>query len=75
MGAAAILAGRQKLAGSKAKPAAGPGAGAYRIITPAANAIVFGKGDWVGQLEATPAATKDPAVLDKLAKTIYDRLP
>jgi hypothetical protein len=55
MGAAAILAGRQKLAGSKAKPAAGPGAGAYRI--------------------STPAATKDSAVLDKLAKTIYDRLP
>ena len=75
MGAPAILAGRQKLAGDKAKPAAGPGAGAYHVTTPQAIAIVFGKGEYVGQVEASPAATKDWAVLEKLAKAAYDRLP
>jgi hypothetical protein len=74
-GAEAILAGRQKLAGAKAKPAPGPGKGAYRVTSPIAIAIVFGKGDYVGQIEATPAATKDFALLDKLAAAAYARLP
>ena len=75
MGAPAILAERQKMAGDKAKPAAGPGAGAYHVTTPQAIAIVFGKGEYVGQVEATPAATKDWAVLEKLANAAYGRLP
>lgn len=74
-GAATILAGRQKLIGDKAKPAPGPGAGAYRVTTPRTIAIAFGKGDYVAQIEATPGATQDWTVLDKLAATVYRRLP
>lgn len=74
-GAAAMLEGRRKLAGAKAQPAPGPGEGAYRVTTPNAIAIVFGKGDHVAQVEATPAATHDWAVLDKLAQAAYGRLP
>ena len=74
-GADYILAGRKKMAGNKAQSATGSGAGACRVSTPTANAIVFGKGEWVGQIEVTPAATKDLSVLDRLTKTAYDRLP
>jgi hypothetical protein len=74
-GAAAILAGRQKLVGDKAKPAAGPGTGAYQVTTPRTIALAFGKGNFVAQLEATPAATTDFAVLGRLAAQAYRRLP
>ena len=74
-GAASILAGRRQLAGSKATAAPGPGDGAYFVDTPWAIAIVFGNGDWVAQIEATPAATRDRAVLEKLAQAAYGRLP
>jgi hypothetical protein len=74
-GAEAILAGRRQMAGDKAKPAPGPGVGAYRLRTPKAIAVAFGKGEWVGQIDAAPPATTDPAILDRLAKLAYDRLP
>lgn len=74
-GAAMILAARRQMAGDKAKPADGPGAGAYRFNAPNANVIVFGKGNWVAQIEVAVAASKDPSVLDELAKAAYDRLP
>jgi hypothetical protein len=75
MGAARILEARRTLAGDKVKPADGPGDGAYRLAMPAANVIVFGKGDTVVQLEVSYAASKDTAVVDRLAKTAYERLP
>jgi hypothetical protein len=74
-GAAAILAGRRRMAGDKAKAASGPGAGAFRLSLPQANGIVFGKGKWVAQIDTSHSATTDPTVLDRLAKAAYDRLP
>ena len=74
-GAAAILAGRQKLIGDKAKPATGPGTGAYQVTTPRTIALAFGKGNFVAQVEATPDATADFAVLNRLAALAYRRLP
>jgi hypothetical protein len=75
MGAARILEARRTMAGDKAQPADGPGDGAYRLAMPAANVIMFGKGDTVVQLEVSYAASKDVAVVDRLAKIAYDRLP
>ena len=43
--------------------------------SPNAIALVFGKGEHVGQIEASPAATRDWAVLEKLATAAYGRLP
>ena len=31
--------------------------------------------NYVAHIEANMAATKDPAILDRLAKAVYDRLP
>ena len=73
--AAFVLGGNLKATGPKATPAPGPGSGAFRIAAATNNSIQFGKGKYVAHLEANVAATKDPAVLDRLAKTAYDRLP
>jgi hypothetical protein len=40
-----------------------------------ANVILFGKGDWTAQLDLTIAASTDTALLDRLARRAYDRLP
>jgi hypothetical protein len=74
-GAAMVLAINLKATGDKAKTAPGPGAGAFRVAAKTNNAIQFGKGNYVAHLKANLAATKDPAILDRLAKAVYDRLP
>lgn len=74
-GAESILAMRRKMAGERATPADGPGTGAFRFSTPMANVILFAKGDWTAQLDLTIAASTDTALLDRLAKRAYDRLP
>ena len=74
-GAAATLAINLRAAGAVAKPASGPGSGAFRAAGKTNNMIQFGKGKVVAHIEANLAATKDPAVLDRLAKAAYDRLP
>lgn len=70
-----MLTTRRQMAGDKAKSAAGPGTGAFHTSLPMSNAIVFGKGGRVAQIEASPAAASDSAILDRLAKLAYDRLP
>jgi hypothetical protein len=70
-----MLATRRQMAGDKAKPAPGPGTGAYRLSLPMANAIVFGKGSRVAQIETGPPTASDSAILDRLARMAYDRLP
>jgi hypothetical protein len=74
-GAATVLAINFKATGALAKPAPGPGSGAFRAAGKTNNLIQFGKGKYVAHLEANLGATKDPAVLDRLAKAAYDRLP
>ena len=74
-GSAMVLGINMRAAGAKAKPAPGPGSGAFRVASRTNNAIQFGKGKYVARLRANVAATKDPAVLDRLAKAVYDRLP
>jgi hypothetical protein len=63
------------MAGDRATPLPGPGAGAFRFSTPLANVLLFGKGEWMAQLDLTLAASTDTAILDRLAKRAYDRLP
>ena len=75
LGAATTLAANFKAAGAVAKAAPGPGTGAFRAAGKTNNMIQFGKGKHVAHIEANLAATKDPAILDRLAKTMYDRLP
>ena len=70
-----MLATRRQMAGDKAKPAVGPGVGAFHLSLPMANAIVFGKGSRVAQIEAGPATASDAGTLDRLARLAYDRLP
>jgi len=74
-GSAMVLGINMRAAGAKAKPAPGPGSGAFRVASRTNNAIQFGKGNYVAHIEANMAATKDPAILDRLAKAVYDRLP
>ena len=74
-GADAILAMRRKMAGDRATPVEGPGAGAFRFTTPMATVILFGKGEWTAQLDLTLAASTDTSLLDRLARRAYDRLP
>jgi hypothetical protein len=74
-GADSILAMRRKMAGGRATALDGPGAGAFRFTTPMATVMLFGKGDWTAQLDLTLAASTDTALLDRLAKRAYDRLP
>jgi hypothetical protein len=74
-GAGSVLAMRRKMVGERAMPSEGPGAGAFRFSTPMANVILFGKGDWTAQLDLTTAASTDTALLDRLARRAYDRLP
>jgi hypothetical protein len=73
--AASMLGTRRQMAGNKAKPAAGPGVGAFRLDTPMANAIVFGRGKWVAQIDVAPPTASDAGILDRLAQMAYDRLP
>lgn len=74
-GAAFGLAINLKATGAKATPAPGPGSGAFRVASGRHNEIQFGKGKYVAHLRVNVDATKDPAVLDRLAKVVYDRLP
>ena len=74
-GAAFTLGINLQAAGAQAKPASGPGSGAFRVAGKTSNQIHFGKGNYVAIIEANRAATKDPAALDRLAKAAYDRLP
>src|SRR5262245_20007825 len=62
-----LLATRRQMAGDRAKAAAGPGAGAFSLSLPTANAIVFGKGRHVAQIEMGPSAASNSGVLDRLA--------
>ena len=48
-GAGSVLEMRRKMAGERATPTEGPGAGAFRFSTPMANVILFGKGEWTAQ--------------------------
>jgi hypothetical protein len=75
MGAATMLDIRRTAAGDKASAAEGLGPGAYRVATPSANVVLFGKGDTVAQLEVSFAASPDAAVAEQLARSAYDRLP
>lgn len=70
-----MLATRRQMAGDRAKPAVGPGTGAFRMSLPTANAIVFAKGSRIAQIELGPANASDSATLDRLARMAYDRLP
>jgi hypothetical protein len=70
-----MMATRRQMAGDKASPAPGPGTNAYRISLPTANAIVFGKGRYVAQIELGPPSASDSGTLDRLARLAYDRLP
>jgi hypothetical protein len=74
-GAAPTLTMRRKMIGDRAISLEGPGDGAFRFSTPLANVLLFGKGGWVVQLDLTLAASGDTAILDRLAKRAYDRLP
>ena len=40
-----------------------------------ANSIVFGKGQTVARLEVATAVTSDTALLERLARTAYERMP
>jgi len=74
-GATPVLDMRRKMAGDRATPVEGLGAGAFRFATPMANVVVFGKGSWTAQLDLTLAASEDTSLLDRLAQRAYDRLP
>lgn len=74
MGADKILEVRRQIAGDRATPAPGPGEGAYRVATPSGQALVFGAGDTVAQVEVSNGASGDPAVVDRLAQAVYARL-
>jgi hypothetical protein len=76
MGAAKILELRRQLAGASAFPVAGGlGDGAFRLAMSSANSIVFGKDQTVARLEVATAVTSDTALLERLARTAYERMP
>ena len=76
MGASKILELRKQLAGPSAFPVAdGLGEGAFRLAMSSANSIVFGKGQTVARLEVATAVTSDTALLERLARTAYERMP
>jgi hypothetical protein len=74
-GSGSMLATRRQMAGDKAKPAVGPGTGAFSMSLPTANALVFAKGKHVAQIEVGPSTASDSGTLDRLARMAYDRLP
>jgi hypothetical protein len=75
MGAQTMLDIRRTAAGDKAQAAEGLGPGAYRLVMPSANVVLFGKGETVLELDVSFAASPDAAVAERLAKSAYDRLP
>jgi hypothetical protein len=75
MGAQTMLDIRRTAAGDKARAAEGLGPGAYRLVMPSANVILFGKGETVLELEVSFDASPDASVAEQLAKSAYDRLP
>lgn len=75
IGAEKILEVRRQLAGEGAKPVAGLGAGAFRLQMSSANSVVFGKGQTVVRIEMSNAASTDTALLERLAQTVYSRMP
>jgi len=74
-GAASVLALRKQLAGASASPVTGLGDDAFRLTMSSANSIVFGKGQTVARLEVATAVTSDTALLERLARTAYERMP
>lgn len=74
-GAANILEVRKQLAGASAFPVTGLGEGAFRLAMSSANSIVFGKDQTVARLEVATAVTGDTALLERLARTAYERMP
>ena len=75
-GAAKILELRKQLAGPSAFPVTGGlGDGAFRLAMSSANSIVFGKDQTVARLEVATAVTSDIALLERLARTAYERMP
>ena len=74
-GAANILQVRKQLAGASAFPVTGLGDDAFRLAMSSANSIVFGKDQTVARLEVATAVTSDTALLERLARTAYERMP
>jgi hypothetical protein len=74
-GAANILQVRKQLAGASAFPVTGLGDDAFRLAMSSANSIVFGKDKTVARLEVATAVTSDTALLERLARTAYERMP
>jgi hypothetical protein len=74
-GASNVLALRKQLAGASAFPVTGLGDDAFRLAMSSANSIVFGKGQVVARLEVATAVTSDTALLERLARTAYERMP
>lgn len=74
-GAANILQVRKQLAGASAFPVTGLGDDAFRLSMSSANSIVFGKDKTVARLEVATAVTSDTALLERLARTAYERMP
>lgn len=75
VGAEKILEVRRQLAGAGVIPVVGLGPGAFRLQMSTANTIAFGKGQTAARVEMSHQASADVAVLEKLARTIYARLP
>jgi hypothetical protein len=74
-GAANILQVRKQLAGASAFPVTGLGDDAFRLAMSSANSIVFGKDQTVARLEVATAVTSDTDLLERLARTAYERMP
>jgi len=74
-GAANILQVRKQLAGASAFPVTGLGDDAFRLAMSSANSIVFGKDKTVARLEVATAVTSDTGLLERLARTAYERMP
>jgi hypothetical protein len=75
MGAEKILEVRRQLAGEGAVPVEGLGPGAFRLQMSSANSIAFGKGQTAARLEMSHDASADAALLERLARAVYVRLP
>jgi hypothetical protein len=75
IGAEKILDVRRQLAGGGAMPVEGLGTGAFRLQMSSANSIAFGKGQSVVRIEMSSAASTDAAILEKLARAAYSRMP
>ena len=73
-GAANILQVRKQLAGASAFPVTGLGDDAFRLGMSSANSIIFGKDKTVARLEVATAVTSDTGLLERLARTAYERM-